>query len=293
MTDHDHFTLQPDACVTASELVRQFGLWQERALQQPVFVLRRGRPSLVLTSLDLMRRLCAPHDAPAAEPLAALLLDALRESVLLVDAGGRIEQLNRAARIAFAGGAAAVGQPLAHLLPDAVAHFLLDLAERARRGGTAETAEIAVRERLFRVAIVPLPAGALLVADDVSADDEAATAAARLEALDRAFDALGEVAWLRVNLRGYVEAASEGVARLAGIDRAALLAVRFVTLLDIASRSAAGEAIEAVIADGSPRTLTAALNRREGGTRPIRLALAAERARGRVACVTVALHAVG
>ncbi|WP_169542551.1 hypothetical protein [Sphingomonas baiyangensis] len=34
----------PDACVTASDLVRRFGTWQERALARPVFVMRRGRP---------------------------------------------------------------------------------------------------------------------------------------------------------------------------------------------------------------------------------------------------------
>src|SRR5687768_6748855 len=104
MSDLDDMPPGGEACVTASELVRQFGLWQERALQQPVFVLRRGRPSLVLTSLDLMRRLCAPHEAASDTTLATLLMDAMRDSVVVVDAAGRIDDLNRAARVAFGGG---------------------------------------------------------------------------------------------------------------------------------------------------------------------------------------------
>ncbi|WP_315760005.1 hypothetical protein [Sphingomonas sp. Y38-1Y] len=258
MSEVDRLAVGPEACVTASELVRQFGLWQERALQQPVFVLRRGRPSLVLTSLDLMRRLCAPHEAAADTSLAALLLDAMRELVLVVDAGGRIEQLNRAARIAFGANLAGVGHPLSRPFNEAVARYLLDLAERTRRTGAPEQAEIAVRERRYRVVIVPYVDGALIVADDVSADDEGEALATRLAAFEEAIDRLGDVAWARLNLRGYVEAASASLARITGIERTMLQAVRFVTLLGTAARPIAGEAIEGVIADGAPRTLAAA-----------------------------------
>ncbi|PCD02919.1 hypothetical protein COC42_00265 [Sphingomonas spermidinifaciens] len=290
MSDVDQLAVGPDACVTASELVRQFGLWQERALQQPVFVLRRGRPSLVLTSLDLMRRLCLPHETAPDATMATLLMDAMRESVIVVDPGGRVREVNRAARVAF--GAGGAGQPIARLFGEAVGRFLLDLADRARRVGTSEQAEIALRERRYRIVIVPHGEDALMIVDDVSADDEGQASAHRLSALEAAFDALAGTAWVRVNLRGYVDAVSASMTPLVGIERTTLMAVRFVTLLDAADRHAVAEAIEAVIGDGAPRHAAARLQRRDGGAVAADLSLAAERTRVGVEHVTIAIRVV-
>lgn len=50
-----------DHLVTSSDLVRRFGLWQERALRGPLYILHRGRPRFVMTSVETMDALCAPH----------------------------------------------------------------------------------------------------------------------------------------------------------------------------------------------------------------------------------------
>lgn len=288
----DRLVVGPDACVTASELVRQFGLWQERALQQPVFVLRRGRPSLVLTSLELMRRLCQPHEAASDATLATLLMDAMRERVIVADGAGRIETLNRAARIAFAAGAGAAGQPIARLFGEAMAGFLLDLADRARRVGAPEQAEVALRARRYSIVIVPFGDGALIVADDVSADAEGEVMAHRLTSLESAFDALAGTAWARVNLRGYVDAVGASLTHLTGNDRATLMAVRFVTLLDAADRAAVAAAIEAVIAEAAPRRAAARLQHRDGRQLAADLSLAPERTRSGIEHVTIAIRTV-
>ncbi|MBB5698650.1 PAS domain-containing protein [Sphingomonas yantingensis] len=292
MSDPAEFTPGTEACVTASELVRQFGLWQERALQQPVFVLRRGRPSLVLTSLDLMRRLCAPHSAAPDTALSTLLMDAMRESVLVVDGAGRLGEINRAARVAFGGGGAAAGLPLSRLFGESVAGFLQDLADRSRRVGAPELAEIALRDRRYSIVIVPFGDGALIVADDVSVDDEGEEAALRLSAMGAAFDALPGIGWARINLRGYIGAVGASLAALTGIERTTLLAVRFVTLIDAGDRAAVAQTIDEVIGDGAARQLPARLQRRDGGSIAVDLSLAAVRGRSGVEQVTIALATV-
>jgi len=54
-TDRDDMT-------TASDLVRRFGMWSERATREPVYILHRGRPRLVLASVELMEMLCRPRE---------------------------------------------------------------------------------------------------------------------------------------------------------------------------------------------------------------------------------------
>lgn len=282
MTNLDSMSPGNEVCVTASELVRQFGLWQERALQQPVFVLRRGRPSLVLTSLDLMRRLCAPHQAPISAPLSTLLMDMVREAILVIDATGRIDDVNRAARLAFAIEGASAAQSLSRLFGDAVGRYLLDLAERARRLGVTEQAEIALGPRRFRMVLAPHGDRTILLADDTSAIDDGDAAAGRLSAIESAADALGDTAWVRINLRGYIDAIGATLPEITGIDRPTLLSVRVATLLDPANRAEMTAAIEAVIGDGATRRIRGRLQRREGTLLPVVISLAAARGRGGV-----------
>lgn len=285
MSDVDPLLASTDNCVTASELVRQFGLWQERALQQPVFILRRGRPSLVLTSLDLMRRLCATQSRAEAPPVFDLLLDAMREVVFVTDTAGRLAVTNRACRIALPGSGAGVS--LNALLPEAEARLLAEMGDRAHRMSTAEEIELPLGGRQLRIAIVPAGPSTLYVAADMGAAADAERGAAQLSALDEAIDLFDDLAWVRINLRGYIEASSPSLTRMTAIDSAILGAARFVTLIDLGARSAAAEAIEAVIADGVPRRLDARLHGAKGTVIPVSLAFSAERRAGRTRHVTV------
>lgn len=46
-----------DDTTTASDLVRRFGLWSEQATRRPVYIQHRGRPRLVLASVDFIEML--------------------------------------------------------------------------------------------------------------------------------------------------------------------------------------------------------------------------------------------
>lgn len=260
-------------CVSASDLVRRFGEWQERALTTPVFVMRRGRPALVLTSFDLMRRLCTPDER---EPLSErpIYLDSLREPVMWIDEAGRIRDINRAARLAFAGSDRPIGAGLADILPGGIAAFLHDIARRAIRTGTVEHSEIAVERRHYTMTVLPARDHAILIADDISDDAALAIERAKANAVAAAIESHPAVATVHLNLRGYIDGSAGSLARLCGIDPSTLGAIRFVTLIDIASRVAVGEAIEAVFDTRKPCILNAILPRSRTDPLAISIALA-------------------
>ncbi|WP_380931699.1 PAS domain-containing protein [Sphingomonas qilianensis] len=104
--------------VTASALVRHFGLWQRRATTAPVYVLYRGRPRLVLTSIEVMETLLAPRlpGGNCQAPEIAPLLELIRDMVVIGDHDLRITAASRTARNYF-GQAVAIGLPLDTVAP--------------------------------------------------------------------------------------------------------------------------------------------------------------------------------
>lgn len=259
--------------VTASTLVRQFGLWQERAARAPVYVMHRGRPRLALTSIELMEAMCSPH--ANVEDGSDALLDTTHDVMVIVDDQLTVTRLSAAARRYF-GDAAATGIALAALAPGAVASFLAETAGRVIERGIGETVEVAASRRPGRrlsIDIVPWSSGAALIAQDITNEDELRDANGHVRAIDDALAAVEDAAAARINLRGYLESPTPSLAALTGIAIDTLASVRFVTLLDVGSRVAVADAIEAVIADGRPRGVTATMPVNRAASRSIRIGL--------------------
>lgn len=264
--------------VTASELVRHFGVWQERAARAPVYVLHRGRPRLVLTSVDLMDALCAPRGGPERErDRLSGLLDATREIVLFCDADGRLVPASRTARAVFGPDVALSAAALAAV----GGAFLSAALDRVLASGIAESIEFAPashRDRLWSAEIAPTPDGALVLCRDVSAEAEASRRRAEAMALDDALAALGGVATARLTLRGHIDGDTRSLAALTGIDAAALASVRLPVLFDVGSRVRVGEAMDAVLSNGVARAVPANLLINRGQPLPVRIAISAVRA---------------
>lgn len=273
MTQHAHPTAGDTQTVTASTLVRQFGLWQERAARSPVYILHRGRARLALTSVELMEAMCAP--ARVAEGDDDALLEAIGDIVLIVDENLAVTRMSAAARRYFDADAIP-SLTLERLAPGPVTDFLVETTRRVIARGTAETVEIASLRRPGRrlsVAVQPWGPGAALFAHDVTLEEELKDAAGHVRALDQALAVVEDAAAARINLRGYLESPTPSLAALTGIAIEALASVRFVTLLEVGSRVAVAEAIEAVIADGKPRGVSAMMPVNRAGSRPIRIGL--------------------
>ena len=274
-------TARQEQVVTASRLVREFGVWQERAVRAPVYVLHRGRPRLVLTSVDIMDALCAPHmlgdDQPSSGPSA--LLDLIGDVLLTTDREGYVTAASRGAREQF-GAAAAPGEPLDRIAGEAARPVLTATLQRVAATGVADQIDIPSarrRDRRFAAEITPYGDGLLVHARDLTLAAELRQAAAEEATLRAAIAAVQDSAVARINLRGHVEAPDEAFARLIGLPAGALDGVRFVSLVETSARPQVGEAIERAIGDGATVAVTAQLLLNRGDPRTVRIGLAPRR----------------
>jgi len=276
-----------DQMVTASELVRHFGLWQERAARGPVYIYNRGRPRYVLASVDFLDTQAASMDRPADAARIADLLDALPESVILLDANCRVCGSSAVAR-AYFGEPLQPGVPVERLESPEAAGLLASAARRAVITGLAETIEIPSRShvgRFLEVQLAAQPDGLLLLLRDRTITEELRAARADAEATEAAIATIGGLAHATINLRGYLDRPGADLAQITGLPREALASARFVTLLAIGSRVAAGEAIEGVITEGKSRMLHADLLVNRGDPLAITIGFAPLRDGARVTAV--------
>jgi len=276
--------------VTASDLVRQFGTWRERAARAPVYVLHRGHPRLVLASMAVMDALCAPHEAHSADQTQRVtaLLDGSPEMIVLADRSLSITAASRSARARFVE-AAAAGAALESLAPPPLAPLLAAAAARVVQSAQAEAIDLPLAHdptQPMALWIEPYPDG-VAVFGRLAGDTEA-LAAARIEqaALSEAMAMAGNCATARINARGYLDGPHPILSKLTGVSDQALGAVRFVSLFAVQSRVALGDAVEAVMTDAAPRRVTADLLVNRSDTRPAIISLTAL---GRTGAATGAL----
>jgi hypothetical protein len=281
-----------DQVVTSSDLVRHFGVWQDRAARSPVYVLQRGRPRFVLTTVDVMEALCATHAGSSGNGVQdQSLIDAVADLLVVADGALVITRANRAAR-AYLGDAAAPGASVSQLTASEADTILLEAARRVAASGLGETLDLpspTYAGRTLAMTIAPHGGGVAITAHDATLQTDLANARARDAAQGEALAAMQDMAAARINLRGYLEDPEPPLATLTGLSPGALRSVRFVSLLDIASRPAVGDAIDAVITDGRPRAATAMLLVNRGEALPVRIGMAALRQNGVVCGLTAML----
>lgn len=269
-----------DDMVTASDLVRQFGTWRERAARAPVYVLHRGRPRLVLASVAVMDALCQPLGEGAGDgQRVAALLDGAPEAIVIADRGLAIMAASRSIRARF-GSAAAAGAPLTGLVAPQIGPFLAQAARRVVDSAQAETIELPFAiapDRPVSLAIEPHPDGVAIFGRDLGDVDALRRAEDDREAIERALSSSGLAATARVNLRGYLDGQHPALAALTGIAEETLRVVRLVTLFSVQSRVALGDAIEATAADGATRAVAAQLLINRGDARDVTVAIAPRR----------------
>lgn len=274
--DSDTDLSQPTHIVTASALVRNFGAWQDRAMTAPVYILKRGRARLVMLAADLIEQLGTSSRPPADEWAGERqpLLDAMREVVILLDPERRVRFANNAAMGWFSAGG--VGDPIERLLPPGLSGFMTDLISRVERSGLRDHVEISLDEsgsRQLAMTIAPLAQGVALIGHDVSTSNELSRANAALSAVDTSLAMLDNAAKVRINLRGYLVRPTLSLASMTGLSVEALSAIRFVDVVDSASRDATASAIEQVIDTQVPMRVEAALMVKGAPTRPVSIGL--------------------
>lgn len=265
--------------VTASDLVRHFGAWRDRAMNQPVYIHHHGRPKLVLTSVDFLERLVSSRDQdkPDRDGLATLL-DMMDSIVLVTDPDLCLIGVSPPARHLL-GRVDWRGKTLNDILPDEVRPFLLSAVEAARAGGVPERLQLRLGRngsRRVDVSIEPYDGGVCIVGHDRTAQEIQSLARARMQAIDDMVGLLGNVAWLQINLRGYIVDASTSFERMSGLVAAAYRSVRLPTLFDLPTRVGVGDTLERAIDTMSAHAVRARLVAQGGTMIPVRIAFSGE-----------------
>lgn len=273
--------------VTASDLVRHFGIWQDRASRAPVYIMHRGRPRLVLTSLDVMDALCAPHtNGSARDEHLDGLLDKVEDIIIVLARDRTIVGASRGARGYF-GNAVRLGEPIGGLTPSGDETLIATVA-RVGASGLSETIECRsprFPDRLLAYTVDCGPAGCILQVRDATAVEEMQQWRDRHDSAFKAIEAAGG-ACVIVNLRGRIEQASSGLAALTGASVDALTSARLVSLVAVGDRSALGDAFEAAIDHRASRSLEAAMLVGGAALRRVTIGLAPLSSAGRIIGVT-------
>ncbi|WNO55029.1 PAS domain-containing protein [Stakelama saccharophila] len=263
---------------TASQLVRNFGYWQDKARRHPVYILHRGRPRLALSSIEQFRELQSP-DSPQERLINErdVVLDAMRDIAILLDRELRIVTVNRAARTYFGRDLGVAGMSLTAALPEPVGGYLDDTARRIRASGTMERIDLRLDDtgsRSLSLAFAPYPDGVALVGTDISVQDQRDLAFSARQSVDMALAELEDIAKARINPRGYIARPTESLTRMTGIAAEMLRNVRYAGLFDLSSRSRVADAIEHILDGGEPMRIEAGLVVRGTETMPVRVAFA-------------------
>ncbi|THD35142.1 MAG: hypothetical protein E7773_11850 [Sphingomonas sp.] len=259
--------------VTASALVRNFGTWRERALRAPIYILHRGRPRLILASVELMDMLCRPQDD--GRRLTALL-DGSPDMIVIVDRALDIVGTSRSVRARFGGGDLH-GAPATMLVAPDGAAALTAAIQRVIDLAVPEAIDLPLAGEpgaRLSLAIEPYPDGAALFARETGGatnDDRAS--------LDETFALSRGAAVARIDRYGFLDGPHTALAALTGIGAAMLSSLRLVSLFTVATRGAIADMIAAVAADGEPRSGPALLLIDSANPRPVTVALAPRRHR--------------
>lgn len=270
--------------VSAADFIRGFASWRLQSARRPVVVTHHGKDAHVLISLDDYRRLdsdtCQSGNGRLEES-QILLMESVRDCVILIDREQRIAALNPAASDMLEVAASNfVSQPLAEAVPTLETsvlfpHILRMIDHRERF--TGELPSLLRPGQWLRADLIPLPVGGAIVLRDISETLAAREAAGTQQAVIRAIDIEGGIGHASVSVRETVEYANQALLNMIGVNEHAVRRVRFSALLPLTSRNRFSEAIETLFQTGEPMRLESGLVSREGAIVPVTLSIVERR----------------
>lgn len=278
-------TTQGHDRVSAADFIRGFAIWRLQSARRPVVVTHHGKDAHVLISLDDYRRMGGAGDsAPTAGRLQdsqILLLESVRDGLILIDRDRRIAAVNPAAAdLLDAAATSLVGQSLATALPaietSLIFHHILRMIDHRERF-SGDLPSLLRPGQWLHADLVPLPVGGAIILRDVSEAIAALEASDARTAALRALDADGSIGHACISLREAVEYANDGLMAMLGVGGEAIRRVKFSALLAIARRAPFGEALEEVLRSGRTARIESDLVARDGTAKPVTLSIAERR----------------
>jgi len=271
--------------VTAAELVRHFAECREAASRQGLYVTHHGRPTHVLLGIERYQALRAGEGADGPDgaagdgeaPLLHMLADWLDDALILCDAAMTVRFANRAMQAFCRRSAQAlVGRPLLEALPEAAGSLLEVHARRTAAGGEMASADIPSPfqpEGWLHFHSFPLGGWNALIIRDISEEVRRERMADVPAALLEAMRLHGDIAFMRLSVRGTIEQVNAPCARLVGLPEARLRGVALADMVARQDRMACRAALEAVLQGAAEQRLRVELISNGDAMLPLDMAL--------------------
>ena len=258
--------------VTAAEIIRNFGYWQQQALSRPVTVTHHGRARVTLISTEEYERLTQPGGAKApAGPSPALetVLEHMAEGFVLFDREMKVTRMNAVAEAWFGRDRSdLIGQDPTAAFGEIYDSIVADGLRKALRDGEVsnfEAPSALFPGRRIRVRVFPYQDGIGILFLNITELERLRGLAAENQACCQAIEQHPDVGLVRLDGRGRVTSGDETFERLSGFKAADLANVRIFDIFAIGARRRVQAAFEELMADRKPAEMAGALIMRQGG----------------------------
>ena len=233
---------------TAASLSRNFGLWQDKAMHQPVMVTHHGRPRAVLISVETYNRFSArAQSEPALAGDDTMVIDAVTQSFVALDSNFIVCRVNRAATIYFGCPAEdLLGQPLTALYPSLQDNSQARIFSRVMRTGQIQSFELpsaVYSGQILRVDAFPYRDGVGYLFQ-VIPDQEIRQQTAEADTLRALFAAHGSAGMARISLRGVIARADDTLVAMTGLSRDAVISEPLAIIVQPQDRMVLSRALE-------------------------------------------------
>lgn len=280
--------------VSAADLVRNFGFWQEKAISGPVFITHHRRDRLVLLSIDQYNSIGAASAEPTSgndgsRPQArgpadntitelSAIIENMNDAYLLLDPDETILRINsRLEALWMVSRDQLIGRKVREFLPVHRSSLILQKIKRVLLTQQPETLEYkaaGIPGLTLSTRIWPHAHGVLLLTANMTELTQLRQQSAEAESLTGAIDRHPQVAHVQIDAKGRFLYSDETIQVWTGFDADTLANTRISDICAPDDRRRIMEAVEDVIGAHVPSALTARFLGRNFSEHAVHLTLA-------------------
>lgn len=270
----------PDSkTVTAAEIIRNFGHWQQQALESPLSITHHGRARVMLISAEEYERLASRR--PAAPPSDSLemmqFIENCYEGFLAHDADLRLTQMNGVAENYFGSPKANwIGRRVDDPFRGPANPFIQSMMEKVLKSG--EPAEYETDSKLFPgrrlcVRTFPYKDGVASLFQNITERERLRTLAESSKATRLAVQQSGQVAVVKLDVRGWMDAVDHVFTAMTGFEANDLKGIRLINCVVPQDRRLVQQFFDQLSAQMKSGVFTASIIVKNGEERRFKIAV--------------------
>lgn len=263
--------------VAAAEVIRNFGHWQQQALEKPLTITHHGRARVMLISTETYERLRRMQSAPqAVSSDVEVLIDSMAEGFMQMDRELRIVNMNRVAEAYFGRRlsdvkGASFADPRIAAANDTV-HKMSQSVLTSREMVSYQIDSTVHLGRRLLVRTFPFGDGIASLFVNITEQERLRRDAENARALKSALGALRRVAVLCLNVHGHLQSADDALTELTGFTFEDLRPMRLLDCVAPADRRRAEAVYGELVASAKAGVVTVRVTVKSGEERLLKLA---------------------